>query len=144
MKPMLRALLIERFLIKLHREKRDLSVYVLVPGKGAAKVKASAVDGEPVISGSPSGVSFKRQPISRLTFLLTRRLDRPVLDLTGLSGNYDFTLDISGLPTSTSTGADGPSIFTAVQQDLGLKLEARRHPIDILVIDSANKAPIEN
>jgi uncharacterized protein (TIGR03435 family) len=79
--------------------------------------------------------------------MLTRRLDRPVLDLTGLKGTYDFTIDLSGLgfggnpPPAESTG---PSVFAAVQNDLGLKLEARKQSIDILVIDSAQKIPLQN
>ena len=148
MRPMLQALLTERFQMKLHREKKELPVYVLVPGKGAAKVKEPAPDGDARLVGGPSGVLFHKQPISRLTFMLTRRLDRPVLDLTGLNGIYDYTLDISGLPGGDRpVGADnppGPSIFTTVQDDLGLKLEARKQVIEILVIDSASKVPTEN
>ena len=74
-------------------------------------------------------------------------MDRPVLDLTGLTGVYDYTIDVSGLnafnpqPPADSTG---PSIFTAVETDLGLKLEPRKAPIQILVIDSASKVPTEN
>ena len=147
MRLMLQTLLTERFQMKLHNEKKELSVYVLLPGKGPAKVKEAAADGQPSLGGGPGGTSFHNQPISRFTFMLTRRLDRPVLDMTGLKGTYDFTVDLSGLgfggnpPPVESTG---PSIFTAVQNDLGLKLEARKQPIDVLVIDSANKIPTEN
>ena len=74
-----------------------------------------------------------------------RILDRPVLDRTGLPGLYDFTIDASGLPTPTHPeGEGGISIFTAVQRDLGLKLEARKEPVSILVIDSVNKNPTAN
>ncbi|HEV3199409.1 MAG TPA: TIGR03435 family protein [Bryobacteraceae bacterium] len=143
---MLQTLLTERFQMKLHREKKDLSVYVLVPGKGAAKVKEAAGDGPSITSG-PNGATFHKFPISRLTFLLTRRLDRPVLDLTGLTGTYDYTIDLSGLNNAVIKEGEettGPSIFTAVQRDLGLKLESRKHAIEILVLDSLNKAPTEN
>ena len=74
--------------------------------------------------------------------MLTRRLDRPVLDLTGLKGTYDFTIDLSGLgfggslPPAESTG---PSVFTAVQNDLGLKLEGRKQPIDILILTASRR-----
>jgi uncharacterized protein (TIGR03435 family) len=147
MKPMLQTLLTERFQMKIHRETRDLSVYALVPGKGAPKVKPPAPGAGPELSGGATGVLFHNQPISRLTFLLSRRMDRPVLDLTGLDGLYDFTLDISGLNNFNPRSADdisGPSIFTAVQTDLGLKLDSRKAPVDILVIDSVNKLPAEN
>jgi uncharacterized protein (TIGR03435 family) len=146
MRPMLQALVVERFQLKSHRETRELPVYALAPGKGAPKVKdASAAEDGPGIKGGPNGVSFHKQPISRLTFLLTRRLDRPVLDLTGLKGVYDFTLDISGLPNGQGvTDPASPSIFSAVQNDMGLKLEARKEPIQILVIDSVNRNPSAN
>ncbi len=92
-------------------------------------------------------MSFHNQPLSRLTFLPTRRMDRPALDLTGLKGNYDYTVDISGLdnaPGSSGTEGPGPSIFTAIQNDLGLKLEVQKRPLEILVIDSATKTPVAN
>jgi uncharacterized protein (TIGR03435 family) len=144
---MVQALIGDRFQMKSHTEKKEISCYVLVPGKGAAKLKEAAPDGQPTISGSPTGTTFHNQPVSRFTFMLTRRLDRPVLDLTGLKGIYDFTIDLSGVgfggnpPPAESTG---PSAFTAVQNDLGLKLEGRKQPIDILVIDSVQKVPVQN
>jgi uncharacterized protein (TIGR03435 family) len=147
MRPMLQALLTERFQMKLHREKRDMNVYVLVPGKSPAKVKPPASDSEPSLAGGQGGVTFRNQPISRFTFMLTRRMDRPVLDETGLKGNYDFTVDVSGLGFAgrdPAEGTTGPSIFTAVQNDLGLKLEGRKQPVDVLVVDSVSKVPTEN
>jgi len=81
--------------------------------------------------------------------MLTRRMDRPVLDRTGLKGLYTYTVDLSGLgfagrPAERQEGEAGPSILTTVQRDLGLKLEARKEPISMLVIDAVNKVPIEN
>lgn len=144
---MLQALIVDRFQMRSHSEKKEVSCYVLTPGKGAAKIKEADASGQPKISVGPNGTMFFSQPISRFTFMLTRRLDRPVLDLTGLRGVYDFTIDLSGvgfggkLPPPESTG---PSVFDAVQSDLGLKLEARKQSLDILVIDSIQKAPTEN
>lgn len=143
---MLQALLTERFQLKLHREGREFSVYVLDTAKGAPKVKEIKDDSSPTISGTPAGVSFHNQPISRFTFMLTRRLDRPVLDGTGLKGLYDFTVDLSGLGFNGRPAEDpsAPSVFTTVSRDLNLKLESRKETIQVLVIDSANKIPIEN
>jgi uncharacterized protein (TIGR03435 family) len=147
MRPMLQALLLGRFRMKVHRETRDLPVYVLLAGKGAPKVKPASAGGEPTLSSSAAGTFFHNQPISRLTFMLTRRMDRPVLDMTGLKGVYDYTLDTSGLGFNGLPAADpnaGPSIFTAIQDNLGLQLEARKSPVEILVIDRVEKIPIEN
>jgi uncharacterized protein (TIGR03435 family) len=143
---MLQRLLTERFQLKMRRESREMSVYVLGPGKGAAKVAESSGDGAASLASTPAGVAFHRQPISRFTFMLTRRLDRPVLDATGLTGFYDFTIDLSGLGFNGRPPEDpsAPSVFTTVQRDLNLKLESRKEPVEFLVIDSANRVPIEN
>jgi uncharacterized protein (TIGR03435 family) len=143
---MLQRLLTERFQLKLRREAREMSVYVLGRGKGEPKVNESSGDRAPALAGSPTAVKFHRQPISRFTFMLTRRLDRPVLDATGLTGLYDFTIDVSGLGFNGRPAEDqtAPSVFTTVQRDLNLKLEARKESIDVLVIESANRIPVEN
>jgi uncharacterized protein (TIGR03435 family) len=149
MRPMLQALLLERFQMKVHRETREMVAYLLLPGKGAAKVKESAADSQPgLVPNKEGGVLFRHFGISRLTFLLTRRMDHPVLDQTGLTGIYDYTVDISGLSEFSgppNPDPNGMSIFAAIQQDLGLKLELRKQqPIDLLVIDSVNKVPTAN
>jgi len=146
MRPMLQALLRERLRMKQHFEKRELSVYILARGAGAPKVTEASAGGQPGISGDANGAHFHNQPISRFIFMLTRRLDRPVLDRTGLKGIYDFTIDLSGLGFGGQPPAesDAPSIFTTVQRDLGLKLEPKKEMIDVLVIDHAEKVPIAN
>jgi uncharacterized protein (TIGR03435 family) len=141
MRPMLQTLLTERFQMKSHREKKEVPAYVLLPGKGAPKLKPPG-EGGPRLSGNAGVTTFHKFPISRLTFLLTRRLNRPVVDMTGLNNLYDFTIDLSGLPPADPSR--GPSIFTAVEEDLGLKLEARSVPLDILVIDQVERVPTEN
>ena len=144
---MLQTLLLDRFQMKVHRETKELPVYVLLPSKGDPKVKDVGADAQPSLgSGGPNAVNFVAQPISRFTFMLSRRMDRPVLDKTGLKGRYDFTIDLSGLGFNGREPEvpGGPSIFTTVQRDLNLRLEARKEPIEILVIDSANKVPTEN
>jgi uncharacterized protein (TIGR03435 family) len=147
MRPMLQALLLERFQMKVHRETREMPAYVLLPGKGPAKVQESAADSPPGLGPSPAGgTMFHHFGISRLTFLLTRRMDHPVLDQTGLKGIYDYSLDLSGLSEfSGPPNPDAVSIFAAIQQDLGLKLESRKQqPIDMLVIDAVSKVPTAN
>ena len=147
MRLMLQTLLTERFQMKLHRETKNLDVYALLPGKGVPKVKEATADEETALGAGPNGtVKFTKQPLSRLTFMLSRRMDKPAIDMTGLKGLYDFTLDTSGLGFSGNPPADtsAPSIFTTIQENLGLRLEAQKAPIQILVVDHAEKAPTAN
>lgn len=148
MRPMLQTLLAARFQMKSHFEKRELAVYALIRGKGVPKLKQadpnSAQNAPSIAQGK---LRFGNAPLSRLTFLLTRRMDRPALDLTGLLGNFDYVVDLSGLGyKNDSSGYDGegPSVFQAIQDDLGLKLEPGKHLVDVLVIDSVSKVPSRN
>jgi uncharacterized protein (TIGR03435 family) len=146
MKLMLQTLLLERFRMKVHRETRNLDVYALLPGKGAPKVKEAGAEEQTSLGGGPGGTTFTKQPLSRFTFMLTRRMDRPAVDMTGLPGLYDFTIDLSGLGFSGNPPADtsAPSVFTMVQENLGLRLEAQKAPIQVMVIDHAEKVPTAN
>jgi uncharacterized protein (TIGR03435 family) len=147
MRVMLQTLLLERFQMKVHRETRNLDVYALLPGKGAPKFKEAPADEETGLGAGPNGsVKFTKQPISRFTFMLTRRMDRPAIDMTGLKGLYTFTIDLSGLGFNGNPPQDtsAPSVFTTVQDNLGLRLEAQKAPIDVLVIDHAEKVPTAN
>jgi uncharacterized protein (TIGR03435 family) len=144
MRLMLRTLIDERFQMKSHWETRDTQCYVLTRGKGEPKLKPS--EGEPSLGGRGGGPMFHNQPVSRFTFLLTRRLAAPVLDETGLKGTYDFSVDLSGLGFNGGEpqDANAPSIFSTVQTDLGLKLVAAKRPIKVLIVDSASKVPTAN
>jgi uncharacterized protein (TIGR03435 family) len=144
MRVMLRNLVDERFHMKSHWETKDTQCYVLTRGKGEPKLKPS--EGEPSLGGQGGGPMFHNQPVSRFTFLLTRRLARPVLDETGLTGTYDFSVDLSGLGFNGGDANDpnAPPIFSTVQTDLGLKLVAAKRPIKTLIVDSADKVPTAN
>lgn len=158
MKLMLRTLLTERFQLTVHRETKQLPVYLLTLGKGAPKVKEPNPEGPHGLSGTAAGTLFHKEPIERLCFLLSRRMDRPVLDRTGLTGIYDYVVDTSGLARFITNIGNDPSdlaklkaaqdastpIFEAIQRDLGLKLEAQKAELEILVIDKGNKVPAEN
>ncbi len=199
---MLQNLLSERFQLTLHHETKDASLYELTVGKNGPKLKKFVAgpdapaalpppgsplpmgkDGFPVVPPgatlmmmSPKGqrVVASKQPISRLVNLLESALNSPVLDKTGLTGEFDYTLEfmpegggilpgLAGLPPppppppAAPTGAggppapgvpgdniDAPPLLAAVQDQLGLKLEKKRGPLDILVIDHAEKVPTEN
>jgi uncharacterized protein (TIGR03435 family) len=142
MRAMLQTLLAERFQMKSHFEKREMLVYALLPGKGEPKLTKADPNSPPTLNDG-----FHNFPLSRMTFMLTRRMDRPVLDLTGIRGNFDYKVDLSGLgraPGSSGYDGEGRSVFQAIQEDLNLKLEPRKHPVDMLIIDSVNKAPTQN
>ena len=126
---MLRTLLEERFHLKLHREMRTIAVYALAPAKGGAKLTAAAppansmyVDAE----GSPAVRHLRARSATMAAFaeIVTKAADRPVIDMTGLPGAYDF--DVSYAPELSATATEaGPSLATALHEQLGLRLEKR-------------------
>jgi len=159
---MLRNFLADRFKLTFHREEKEFSIYALTVASGGPKVKKS--DGPPS-DGRPALV-YRMFPERRA--LLPARdatmaelasamqqgpVDRPVMDRTGLTERYDFSLDFApdegaffGMMATRPPLPDGeakPSLFTAVEQQLGLRLEATKGPVEIFVIDHAER-PSEN
>src|SRR6266850_5038973 len=160
---MMRALLEDRFKLRVHREMRQMPVYALtvaregrlgpnlVPSKFdceayLAQRRAGGAAQEPVdasgrswclypIDGSRPGVELMRTAgtVKRLMQRVQPYVDRPVIDATGLSGNVEWILTFAWGPNAP---ADVPEIFTALQDQLGLKLQARQAPVEVLVVDS--------
>jgi len=155
---MLQDLLAQRFKLALHREKKELSEYELAVGKNGPKFKQSAEDPAAVDDGlqppraispppgynGPLSVQFSRFSMERLADLVSSSLGQPVTDATGLTGIYDIKLryTLNSLPADAPNNE--PSIFDALQEQLGLKLAPKKGPVDILVIDSVKKVPTEN
>jgi uncharacterized protein (TIGR03435 family) len=148
---MLQALLADRFALRTHRETKELPVYALVTAKHGPKLKqTNAVS---MMRMGRGELVSRGVPLALLVDQLSMRLGRTVVDKTGLKGSYAFTLrwtpeeDSATLkgpdsPESQSVPASetsGPSIFTALQEQLGLKLESTKAPIDFLVIDHIEK-----
>jgi uncharacterized protein (TIGR03435 family) len=101
------------------------------------------------VVGFPSNghmyLSGQRVPLSKLTPWLEQSLDHPIVDQTGLTGDYDFTIDFEWLPSRITSDADpAPSVPSAVQHDLGLKLESKNLPFQIMIIDHLDIAPTAN
>lgn len=148
---MVNALLADRFKLTFHREIQQLPVYALVVDKGGPKMKPSAADVSYSWRIPHKGQwSVSRVSMGRLASSLSREAGRTVVDLTGLAGNYDFKLEWDpeqasppGADGANSADSVGPSIFAALQQQLGLRLESRKHPVEMLVIDRVEK-PTEN
>ncbi len=148
---MLQGLLAERFKLKVHREEKVIPGYALVVAPGGLKmhrVEATQPRGD-FASGR---VTAQSEPISQIAALASGDLRMLVRDMTGLSGYYEFDLTwtpndkVLAAADNTSTAADDrpPSIFTALQEQLGLKLEPRKFPIETVVVDHVEKVPTEN
>jgi uncharacterized protein (TIGR03435 family) len=138
----LRALLEDRFQLKVHREMREMPVYELTVAKGGSKLKEEPESPEFKLR-LPSGrilTSGGGAKIAMLTILLTNQLHRPVVDKTGLMGLYAFDLTYN---PDESKPSDRPSLFTALQEQLGLKLDAKKGESEVLVIDRLER-PSEN
>jgi uncharacterized protein (TIGR03435 family) len=152
---MVQQLLAERFKLAVHWETKELPVYALVIAKGGAKLAASTVkdDGTNISSGNgrmtAKGVTMEKLTQS-LTQILSTELGRVVIDKTGIEGKYDLALTWSpeknsaAMANASNEGSPrGPSIFTALQEQLGLKLESKKGPLEALVIDHIEQ-PSEN
>jgi uncharacterized protein (TIGR03435 family) len=143
---MLRALLAERFGLKTHSENKKLPSYALVIAKRGPKLQAGITGSDGAFTYAEDHVTVRALSISALADRLSGpvfKLDRPVVDMTGIKGVYDFTLNWA--PDSAPVdGHSGASIFTALQEQLGLKLEPRRIVFKILVVDHADKDPSIN
>jgi uncharacterized protein (TIGR03435 family) len=136
----LRSLLEERFHLVARREKRELPAYELVVAKGGPKVKEVGEGNFKLRLGRGRIANDGGASIAMLTSLLTNNLDRAVFDATGLAGFYKF--DLTWTPDNQPDGT-GPSLFTALQEQLGLKLEAKRRAVDVVVVERVER-PSEN
>jgi uncharacterized protein (TIGR03435 family) len=142
---MLKALLTDRFQLRFHHEARETSVYALIVDKNGPKLRESGPDAKGVLRMNSGGrITASGSTMTQLIgwFSNANGVDRPILDQTGLTGRYDFTLEWSN-PLLSAQDSTAPSIFTAMSEQLGLKLEPRRVPLEILVIDRA-QIPSEN
>jgi uncharacterized protein (TIGR03435 family) len=154
----LRALLADRFQLKVHQETKELPIYALIIAKNGPKIQP-ATEGLGPGSGlttrmgeaGKTEITGKTASLDSLVRLLSNQVNRITVDKTGLKGDYDFKMtfapDLGPRPADAGdAGAsaaradnDGPSIFTALQEQLGLKLEAQKGPVQVLVVDSVQK-----
>ena len=141
---MLQTLLAQRFGVSLHRETRLLSAYVLTVAKGGSKLKASEPAARIWNDSRRGRLDAHGMAMKDLVDKLAESLDRPVSDATGLKGGYEIAL--TWVPDDSPAASDGTggSIFTAVQEQLGLKLEPQKASVEMLVVDRAEKVPTEN
>ena len=148
MRERLRSLLAERFQLAVHTESKEQNVYYLLVSKNGPKFHAAQPDARQMIRRRGASITGEGVGMGMLVINLANALERPVLDKTGLTGRYDFKLEWipdagrqAGSVTETGNAAPsadepvGPSLFGALQEQLGLRLEAQRAAVDILVID---------
>lgn len=140
----LQTLLAERFGVRVHTETRELPMYSLVVVKNGPKVESVADGSGPVgIQSSCGRMVGTKATIANLAVYLSRQLHRPVEDHSGLAGMYSFEFEWTPDDAPCSPPADGPSLFTALQETLGLRLESTKGPLPVLAIDDATR-PQEN
>ncbi len=152
---MIRKLLADRFKLTFHHDSRELSAYVLTVTKNGQKLTPSELKGPPGLGRrlGAEGLTMLAQNETMADFagfLQMLVLDRPVVDKTGISGRFDFHLTFTPddsefgghpppLPTPTETTNVSPGLFEAIQQQLGLKLNSEKTPVDVIVIDHVEK-----
>jgi uncharacterized protein (TIGR03435 family) len=146
---MLQTLLTERFHMVMHREQKKLSYVALIVGKKGSKLKEAVSESD--ASGNKfliGRISTNRISMTMLSTVLSRFSGETVIDLTGFKGDYevklDWTPDNPAAAAAINAPADGPSLFAAVEQQLGLKLDVRKGPVEVLVVDRADKVPVQN
>jgi uncharacterized protein (TIGR03435 family) len=149
LQPMMQALLIERFKLQTHREPKTLSAYALLVAKGGPKLSPSSeVKGNTNTNSERGKLIAKGATMVTLADFLSERLELPVIDKTNVDGAFDFTLNWTPDPTTENDHGDpnssAPSLFTALQEQLGLRLQKDKLPIQILVVDHVEKEPVEN
>lgn len=153
-KSMMKKLLADRFKLAVHQDKKDLNVFLITLGKTGPKITKndSNPDGLPGLGMQGLGrIAVRNGTMSDFAQLMQSRiLDRPVVDQTGITGRYDFTLQWTPddsqyggrggqAPPSANGGTAPPDLFTAMQEQLGLKIEATKAPANVLVIDHVEK-----
>ena len=158
---MMQALLVERFQLQVHREKREFNVFALIVDRNGPQLKA-AVEEPGMGAGANFGISMAAGGVGRLqarqadmtalSNTLLRLVGRPVVDLSGLTGRYDFELEFSREDATGMIRSDAPadpandsgtSIFRSIQR-IGLRLEPRKLPLDTIVVDKGERTATEN
>jgi uncharacterized protein (TIGR03435 family) len=148
---MLRTLLAERLGLKVHIERKEIPVYALTLAKGGPKFSESTTEGPPVFRPDKGAQNGQHIAMSDLAMFLSKLAGRPVIDATELKGRYDIRIDLTPYEAPATTDGspqDASDIWnaflTAVQGPLGLKIEARKDQVDVLVVDRAEKTPTKN
>jgi uncharacterized protein (TIGR03435 family) len=145
LKLMMQSLLADRFHLVFHRQNKELTAYAMTVAKGGAKVKESAPDTQPFRENSAVGTVVRAMTMKEWADFISGPMQMPVVDMTGLKGRYDFSLDFTAwLPGGEKVmnvafdNANGIMI-AAMQGELGLKMESKKETVEVLMIDHVEK-----
>jgi len=153
LRQMMQTLLAERFKLTLHRQTKELQSLILTVGKGGHKMKSVETEGTPSFKTGKMNLTGSGALLSQLTDFLAHELRFPVIDQTGLTGRFDYHLDIASYVTEEMMKAnsgggpppDAPTIVAqALQSQLGLKLDSKKAAVEMLIVDTVEKTPTEN
>jgi uncharacterized protein (TIGR03435 family) len=134
-----RQLLADRFGVQIQHEQKLMTVYSLQAGKNGPKLSPGGTAGPYLSRPAPGKLVGQKASMGSLAFSLTGALGRPVIDDTGLTGGFDFTLNWTPDPPGSPADAFGVSLFSALQDQLGLKVESKEALTDTIVVDRAQK-----
>jgi uncharacterized protein (TIGR03435 family) len=132
---MMQSLLADRFHLRVHWEQKERSVFALSAAKGGVRMKPAADQEHGEMTFNQGHLSGKGVPVSFLASLLELPADRTVIDTSGVPGSYDFDLRYDPEDKAAATPSNDPNLFTAVQEQLGLKLQSTRASVPVLVVD---------
>jgi uncharacterized protein (TIGR03435 family) len=146
---MMQALLAERFHLAVHRESKEMPAYALVVGKSGPKLQQVEPGGTNMNNNGNNNsrqITAERVSMAALAETLARIVEHPVVDRTALQGVYKLKLEYApdNAKSDGPDGAAGPSIYTALQEQLGLKLQTQKLPVEIVVVDRVERVPTEN
>jgi uncharacterized protein (TIGR03435 family) len=136
---MVQPLLAERFKLAFHRETKETTISMLVLAKKGPTMRKAAEDAGGSMSMRPGLMTAEKMTMSVFAQILSSYVQGPVIDATGLEGGYAIKFEYR--PDAAATG-EGPSLTTALQDQLGLKLESRKGPVELLIIDHAERPPV--
>jgi uncharacterized protein (TIGR03435 family) len=149
---MLQTLLADRFKLEFHRVNKEFQVYALVPAKNGAKLQESKTEGEASVQPQQStmSVAVQHMGLSQIIDMMTPIMGAPIIDKTGLKGKYDININlgkyVAEMQSAGSTAPPDPValIMSVLETEAGLKLEKQKIPLDVLVVDHADRSPTEN
>jgi uncharacterized protein (TIGR03435 family) len=150
LRQMAQTLLTQRFKLTFHKDTKEMPAYVVTVAKGGHKLKQSEGEGDMDVKPSAAGnrmvANFTHVTLGQLSEMISSPLQAVVVDQTGLKGSWDFTLDMSSMMMTQPTGIEDAigMVIQAANEQLGIKIELKKLPAEVLIVDHAERVPVEN